>query len=164
MKTKIIPFIILFILLSCTEKQKPQVVERETSTTMDYSKSFDDKGKIKSLYQKISSKGDEKAYEELKNIYFLSGHRLDFLNVSVLMANRYKYEIAYYDIFTCLYGLNSRDDETENWIFDKTTDDTTLKYAIDNLKKADDLGNEDAKAIIAIYKKQNRYPLLIKGE
>jgi hypothetical protein len=162
MKTKIFSIFILFTLINCTEKQKLLKVKTETSTVLDYSKSFENKELMRSLYVKISNEGDTSAYENLKSIYFLSGHRLDFLNVSVLMSNRYKYEMAYYDVFTGLYKLNSKDDKSENWIFDNGTDSFTLKYALENLKKAANLGNNDAKKIIDIYNVQNRYVSLFQ--
>lgn len=156
MKTKIIIlFLFNCILLGCNRKES--VDTNGSSTASVFTKSFNDSENIKKLYKNISEKGDTIAYNNLEKIYFLSGHRLDFLYVSIEMSNKYKYHRAYYDTFTCLYRLNNDDDDSGKWVFDKSTDIETLTYALENLKKASFLGNKQARQIIELYNMQNMY-------
>lgn len=158
MKIRIVILVIFVVISSCKDKiEKKSIANNDVSTAMIFSKSFNDSKKMKDLLDRVLKKGDTIAYNELQSIYFLSGHRLDFLYVSVAMSNRYKYNRAYYDTFTCLYRLNSSKDDTENWIFDKDTDVETVNYAIENLKKSSHLGYVEAKKIVELYKKQKRY-------
>lgn len=158
MKLKTLIFIFIFTIVSCKDKLKPiALTDKSVSTNMLYSKKFSDNEKIENLFNSVSNKGDTIAYKELESIYFLSGHRLDFLYVSITMSNKFKYNRAYYDVFTSLYRLNSKNDQSENWVFDNCTNPETLNFAIENLKRASDLGFKDAKKIIELYKKQKRY-------
>ena len=161
MRTSIVTLVVLLIFSGCKKESKVLENQVETNTTKEFSKSFENKKEMDDLFNKVAAKGDTIAYDKLKSIYFLSGHRFDFLSVSILMSNKFKDQMAYYDTFTCLYRLNGKNDDTENWVFDSYTDPSTLKYALENLKKAAYMGNKDARKIIVIYKEQGRYTRLL---
>lgn len=163
MKIKEFVVVVFFIICaSCNDKKTNQTEikkDDDVSTGSIYSDEYNNKEKTDKLLNKIVHEGDTTAHNNLAEIYFLSGHRLSFLYVSILMANKYKYSQAYYDVYNCLYNLNSKNDNNEEWIFNENTDTETIKYALDCLKKAEKGGVPEAKKILKFYRDQELYKI-----
>ncbi|URC11764.1 MULTISPECIES: hypothetical protein [unclassified Flavobacterium] len=163
MKIKEFVVVVFFIICaSCNDKKTNQAEikkDDDVSTGSVYSDEYNNKEKTDKLLNKIVHEGDTTAYNNLAEIYFLSGHRLSFLYVSILMANKHKYSQAYYDVYNCLYNLNSKNDNNEEWIFNENTDTETIKYALDCLKKAEKGGVPEAKKILKFYRDKELYKI-----
>lgn len=124
-----------FSILCCKNKKDEQPISSTIDTYLNY---FNDKERMDKLIKKIKEKGDTLAYNELKQIYSLSGHKEDYLHISLYMSNRYNYKQAYYDVYKNLSVLNKAikkhaKDSINNQLFlDTETEELRIKY----LKKA----------------------------
>lgn len=155
MKMKISILIILSLLFfSCKDKiEKKTITKNESSTVSLYLGYFNDKNKVDSLMFKIVNKGDTLAYKDLSMIYALSGHRSDYLRVSLIMANKYQYAQAYYDVYNDLYRTNSYiSGNKEETIEDlNVLDNETRNLAFKYLEKAASKGHTKAKKSLLLY-------------
>ena len=106
----------------------------------------------------ILKKGDVEAYNELSLMY-LNENRFTFLPWALVMANKYQYNQAYFDVYSCLFDINCQscnDDQLNNWSLDNL-DNETQCFAISYLRKASIKNHRQAKDVIEIYKKQGKY-------
>lgn len=55
---------------------------------------------IYDLIRKAIAKGDTVAYSNVSSIYFHEENETEFLYVAMIMANKYDYSAAYYDVYT----------------------------------------------------------------
>lgn len=154
MKISTIIIILSLFFFSCKDKiEKKAIPENESSTLSLYLQYFNDKNKVDSLMDKIVNKGDTLAYKDLSMIYALSGHRSDYLRVSLIMANKYQYTQAYYDVYNDLYRTNSyisgnKEETIEDLnMLDKDTRNLAFKY----LEKAASKGHVKAKKSLLLY-------------
>ncbi len=74
----------------------------ETNTYEVYSEEFFNVVKMDSLKNKVRKEGDILAFQELKEIYYNSGHENEFLYYSTFMANVYNYDYAFYTSYSIL--------------------------------------------------------------
>lgn len=154
--TKLIFVITLFFLFTCCSKKKietqieKQNIEEPINTKKFYLNYFNDEKKIAILSDKIKVKGDTIAYKELSYIYKLSGHDNDFLYYSFIMANDFKYNRAYYDVYIALSKLNINNHEHTNGFSLENLDKENKKLAIEYLKKASKGGLKEANKILKL--------------
>lgn len=167
MKMKISILIIFsLVFFNCKDKIEKKIIPKNESksTVSLYLEYFNDRKKTDSLMDKILYKGDTLAYRELSMIYGLSGHRSDYIRVSILMANKFKYKQAYYDVYTTLYRLNSylngEKEETKESL--NGLDKETRLFAFEYLKKAANKGHIKAKKSLLLYDKYGE--LLLKDK
>lgn len=155
MKKIILIFTISLCIFSCkkdklsnklTDKSKVIEENESVSTRSVYTEYFNDKEKVKKLMSRIQTKGDTLAYTELYQIYALSGHKGDFIFVSLFMANKYQYKQAYYNVYKTLNVINGIIINTNNCENDNQNflDDNTKNFAIGYLKKAASKGHLEA--------------------
>lgn len=101
----------------------------------------------------------KECYNELRKHYFKIGVYKLF-PCALLMANKYHYTQAYFDVYYSLYDLNSLGENenppVKNWSLDKL-DQKTQKMAVEYLKIAADKGHLKAKKIWGLYRKEGRY-------
>ncbi|WP_394775761.1 hypothetical protein [Flavobacterium sp.] len=155
MKMKISILIILSLFFfSCKDnREKKIILKNESSTLSLYLDYFNDKNKVDSLMDKIVNKGDTIAYRDLSMIYALSGHRSDYLRVSLIMANKYQYAQAYYDVYNDFYRTNNyiignKEETIEDLnVLDKETRNLAFKY----LEKAASKGHTKARKSLLLY-------------
>lgn len=106
--------------------------------------------KIADLKKAVLREGDTNAYYELKIAYLDNEFPEEFLIFSLIMANKYDYLQAYFDVFTCL---------TDVYLTDiSKIDEKSANLAIEYLFKAQEKGHHQAKDIIkkcAITKSEN---------
>ena len=138
---KVILIIIISLsILCCKDKKNDNLISKEVSisTTSTYLEYFNDKEKIDKLTSSIKNNGDTLAYYELWKIYSLSGHKEDYLHISLFMANKYKYKQAYYDVYKNLSVLEKTIKKNpKNSIKEQNTLDKEIeKLKIEYLKKA----------------------------
>jgi len=100
------------------------------------------------LARLIFQEGDSSAYYELSMQYLDYGYER-FLPFALIMANKYDYQQAYFDIFDCLWHIYGK--PTAELILLEDLDSTTQKMAIDYLIKASFKGHEQAKEILGEY-------------
>lgn len=157
---KLIPIAILgLFVLSCKNEEKkslPVIEEKVQSTTGLYTDYFNDTKKVRALSDKILFAGDTLAYKELYGIYALSGHKEEYLCTSILMANKYGYRQACYDVYSILYRMSNFVNKEKLTSLDNETQVFALKY----LKKAAEQGHVQAKEDLLLYGKKGE--LLLK--
>ena len=96
------------------------------------------------LRNQIVIHGDIKAYEDLKIWYYDMDYQQEILFYSFLMANKYDYVQAYYDVFHNLvieYYVNE-------WSIDDTTADLAMSYLFKAAEKEHDQAKEEVQKII----------------
>lgn len=105
---------------------------------------------------KIVFKGDKLAYRELAMIYGLSGHRSEYLYVSLIMAIKYDYDQAYYDVYNNLYEMNSyiKEEKEETIESLSVLDKETRTFAFKYLEKAAKKGHLKAIKSLMLYDKE----------
>lgn len=137
MKRSLVILLVFINLVSCKNKTNPNEVSINTSTHPD-----------KELEQLILQKGDSSAYYELSMQYLDYGYE-KFLPFALIMANKYDYPQAYFDVFSCLWEIYGK--TTTRFMLLDSLDYTTQKMAIDYLKKASFKGHGQAKEILGEY-------------
>jgi len=135
--------IVGFFVISCNESPKEKEVE---IVHMGLSQISPDS--INILIDNSILKGDTLSYDAIRAHYFIRNMYPDFLNYSLLMANKFKYNKACYDVYFILthsrWGLQVAN-----------LDPTTQKIALSYLFKAYKLGSSDAVWEIKNLKEQN---------
>ena len=82
---------------------------------------------IEELKKLVISKGDTKAYYELQ-IAYLNVHYYgeEYLLYSIIMADKYNYPLAYFNVYHCLISILER--HSEDGKIDEKTKELALKY------------------------------------
>ncbi len=97
--------------------------------------------------RKICRLGDIQAYKRMKELYKSKGVEREVIFYSIVMANRYNYPPAYFDIYMCLWKAFNGGKKADLW--DMTRFDIKSKeFAMFYLKKAVVSGNQQAREII----------------
>lgn len=105
-----------------------------------------------------SLKGDTIAYERLQDIYFNNNYE-EFLKYSHILSIKYNYKKAYYDTFEIIYISKGHNDNCIDYDLNCLKNDDR-KIAVENLKKAIELGYEPAiETFCSYYNKNKMYPL-----
>ena len=118
--------------------------KKELKTSLKSASSLD-------FYRKqVIEQGDFTAYNELQFEYDNSDN---FLYVALIMANKYDYDEAYYDVFYCLtrYSNKNKLDALDD--LDNTTKAMALNYLIKGAAK----GNNDCKRVLGSFYLQGKY-------
>ena len=96
----------------------------------------------KELKKLILYNGDEDAYDELDIAYLDHSFQEEFLLYALIMANKYDYPQAYFDVFYCLTGIYG--DITK-------IDVKTAALAIEYLLQANEKGHHQANKMVQEY-------------
>lgn len=131
MKNYILFVFIIFI--SCNEKKSVDVKNDNSIDSISpndfYMEIYNDKKYIDSLLNKIENEGDTLAYNRTYSISSLSGHYRELYYYQQIMAVKYKYPKAYFDMFNLMH----------------LSDNTDLrKLSVYYLLKACEMGNKRA--------------------
>ena len=130
-------FIIILIITGCTHKAASDKL-KETAEWVCGNATSKPVNELESLVLK----GDTNAYDELFIAYLdIGSTRL--LPYALLMANKYDYTDAYYDVYFCLTLLYWDDCLDESCYLD-SLDIQTRTMALEYLKKAADKGERNA--------------------
>lgn len=131
MKPKLfILILLLFAFSACKEKEK-----HSKERSMNDPGVSDDE-----LKKAILSKGDTAAYQSLDIAYLDYSYKEEFLLYALVMANKYDYPQAYFDVFFCLTQTFSNNFGN--------IDETTATMAVDYLLKASEKGHDQAKEMV----------------
>ncbi|WP_304200111.1 hypothetical protein [Flavobacterium alvei] len=139
MKSTIITCALGAIILSCNlNKEKIIPMNNVSNSEME-------------LYRKLAiEKGDTIAYKELE----LENYESDsFLYVSLIMANKYNYPSAYYNVF---HSLVKQSNKKELEALDDL-DEITKKMAIDYLMMGAEKGDKQCQNILGIFYLEGKY-------
>lgn len=117
MKRVIILFYFITFFISCSDKKNEINVDKTTSPSEIFLDKFRDEELKNDLKNKIHN-GDTLAYNDLKEIYYLTGNKKDFLFYSVLMVDNYEYLDAYKDCYYLLKNNNSDNNNFNNRLAD----------------------------------------------
>lgn len=126
MKTNVLIIIILSIFSSCKKAEVKKEVKNEdfeTSTPELYLTYFRNVELTDSLKNMVH-KGDTIAYENLKEIYYLSGYQKEFFFYSYYMAKNFNHYKAYND---CYYNLKYQKKDSSDIVLEKVTEYFLLK-------------------------------------
>lgn len=130
-------FFFIFLFIACNNKDKEVEVSGNSSKYSD-----------NELIQAIFTLGDTAAYNTLCMVYLDYGSE-KFLPFALIMANKYDYPKAYFDVFSCLHDIYG-DTTKDLWILDNL-DSTTQSFALNYLKKSSSKGYFQAKDILGHY-------------
>ena len=129
--------IILFAFTSCDMK-RGETKSNEVERSMNQPAISENE-----LKKIILSDGDKNAYDELSISYLDHPIQEEFLLYALVMANKYDYPQAYFDVFSCLtdiyYGNITK------------IDDKTATLAIEYLLQANEKGHHQANEIVQEY-------------
>ncbi|MBP5426524.1 MAG: hypothetical protein J6Y29_01280 [Clostridiales bacterium] len=129
MKKNTYIFILLFMIMSCDLK-------KDKGVPMNYREIPD------SVLEKlVIEKGDTSAYYDLF-VSYLDYSPEKFLPYALIMANKYNYPQAYYDVYDRLWYLYENSD---------SLDVTTKKIALEYLEKAAQKGHTQARQTLEEY-------------
>jgi hypothetical protein len=136
MRYCVIIFICLF-LIGCNSKKENQTKKEEEVTMNQPLRNETD------LKKAILIGGDKDAYYELKIAYLDYSYTEEFLLYAMIMANKYDYPQAYFDVYFFLTQVFSRNI--------KNIDECSAKLAVEYLLKAYEKGHHQAKDIVEKY-------------
>ena len=147
MKNKINLCLVLIILfISCQEKKtnissqekKTKAIVKDHDEIPSYIKRLDNKKLTDSLFNLSINKGDIKAYDKVAADFILDEEYPKLFYYSLIMANKYNYNAAYFHVFVILSNSSS------DMSFDKL-DKKTKNLALYYLVKANEMGYDSAK-------------------
>lgn len=134
--------IVLFAFISCDMK-KSETNSNESIRSMNQPTVSESELKEAILYN-----GDTSAYYELSVSYFDHSIQEEFLFYSLIMANKYDYPQAYFDVYFYLTQIFSSDINN--------IDESSANLAIYYLLKANEKGHHQAKDIVEKYSVTNK--------
>lgn len=138
---KLIIVILGFLFFSCKQNSSISINHRDNADI--------------ELKRKILEKGDIEAYQDL-GIKLLDEDKAYLLSYSLVMANKYDYSKAYYDVFEILMTSNGCSVDYDLSCLDDLTKNMMLKY----LRKAIEKGDKTAsKILLDYYDKDKSYPI-----
>lgn len=129
MKYIVIVFICL-LFMSCNSRKKENANNEKVISMNQPSKS------VESLKIAVLKTGDIHAYDELSIAYLDNPFQEEFLLYSLIMANKYDYPQAYFDVFYCLSDVYRSDISS--------LDEQSAILAITYLLKASEKGHQQA--------------------
>lgn len=131
------------LLMSCNNSEKKSNRAFEQSMNQP-SKSLSE---LKSL---VLNKGDVKAYDELIAAYLDESNSEEFLLYAIIMANKFNYPQAYFDVYSCLVNVFYSDITK--------IDENTAALAITYLEKAAKKGHEQAQEMVKEFSINSKIP------
>ena len=131
---------ILMIMLGCTHKPTPD--KEKSNADTEVWECVSNASPINEL-EPFVLKGNVEAYDELCQAYMENDMHSSLLPYALLMANKYDYTMAYYDVYSCLSFIYWDSCHDESCSLD-SLDMQTRKMALDYLKKAADKGEPNA--------------------
>lgn len=98
----------LLIIVACKkENNDEEIVESENSASY-FQKKLNNLVLMDSLSKRVTEYGDTKAYFEIQSIYNIAEQKsTSALYYSLIMANKYNYNQAYYDVYQILNSKNA---------------------------------------------------------
>ncbi|MBI3134274.1 MAG: hypothetical protein HYZ14_06310 [Bacteroidetes bacterium] len=158
-------FSMLFI-TACSESSPIDTSHDQVETSLDTNKDttqqndeqISESTETENLENLVLMNGDTNAYQALYTQY-VDKEQGEFLSFALIMANKYNYTQAYFDCYFSLFEVNCMEctnDELNKWSLENL-DAVTRTMALDYLKKAADLGHDQALDILKIYKDENKY-------
>lgn len=132
-------FILIFTLFqffACNHKTEKATTRAEKSINQPTRS-------MSTLKKLVLTQGDEDAYYELSNAYLDYEYPEEFLMYAMIMANKYNYPQAYFDVYDCIIGINRLDI--------KSIDENSASIAIKYLLKASEKEHEQAQEIVKEY-------------
>ncbi|BES62599.1 hypothetical protein [Dysgonomonas capnocytophagoides] len=119
--------LIIFMVFGCHKKKENKEIPINYTSTSD---TF--------LKKRIIECGDTASYQTLWYSYLDSPQPEEFLYYAMIMANKYNYPQAYYDVYLCLANTTDVD----------KLDDATKKIVVEYLVKASERGQDQASEVL----------------
>lgn len=143
-------FFILFVVLfelSCSPNKKDK--EQFKQQTIECYPMNNPENKNINEVKSLAIRGDTLAYIYLSH-FFMPENYFEFLPYALIMANKYDYSFAYFDVFDCIWQIYDNGLDNEIYLLD-SLDANTQKMAIDYLKKGVKKGNKNCMEVLGDY-------------
>jgi hypothetical protein len=115
-------FILLLIIVACKKENNDDKIIVSENSASYFQKKLNNLILMDSLSKRVIEHGDAEAYFEIQSIYNIAEQkRTSALYYAIIMANKYNYNQAYYDVYEILNSTNA--------------DNKTKKIANEYLKK-----------------------------
>jgi len=89
------------VFYSCSRNEKkPEIID--SNSGIFFREQAHDKKLVDSLTNLVLNKGDTLAYHELKTIYYIGEGPTSYFYYAIIMANKYNYKQASYDVYNIL--------------------------------------------------------------
>lgn len=100
--------LLLLIIVACKkENNDEEIIESENSASY-FQKKLNNIVLMDSLSKRVTEYGDTKAYFEIQSIYNIAEQKnTSALYYALIMANKYNYNQAYYDVYEILNSTNA---------------------------------------------------------
>lgn len=134
---KLLLFLLVCLTLSCTQEVKQN---KDNSFSMNQPEL-----EINKLKNLIINKGDTSAYNQL-DVAFLDQRHEEFIIYALVMANKYDYPKAYYDVFSCICDIYGDIDKLS--YLDSQTRQFALNYLTLSVQKGYEIGKGDLSTIM----------------
>lgn len=122
--------LLLLIIVACKKENNNEVIVSSENSGSYFQKKLNNLALMDSLSKRVIDHGDTKAYFEIQAIYNIAEQkRTSALYYALIMANKYNYNQAYYDVYEILNSTNM-DDKTK-----EMANEYLKKYKKENLKK-----------------------------
>jgi hypothetical protein len=107
-KIGLIFFILLLFFAACKKENNiDEIVESENSASY-FQKKLNNLVLMDSLSKRVTEYGDTNAYFEIQSIYNIAEQKnTSALYYALIMANKYNYNQAYYDVYEILNSTNA---------------------------------------------------------
>jgi hypothetical protein len=138
MKTFII-LTITILFFSCNLENKKEENKHEKHNELSFSTNQQGNSNETELKMAVLYEGDTQSYERLDIAFLDYSFQEEFLIYALIMANKYDYPQAYFDVYVCLTNVFSDISEI---------DEATANLAISYLLKAKDKGHHQANDIV----------------
>ncbi len=102
----------------------------------------------------LVKQGDAIAYDALSIYFSCSENSEELLPYAFLMANKYNYKKAYYDVFDCFWSIYA---ETGSIVLLDNLDATTRNLALEYLKKGAELGENNCQYRLGCFYFEGKY-------
>jgi len=103
----------------------------------------------------LVKQGNISAYDDLFRYFCYSGNLEELLPYALLMANKYNYERAYFDVCYCLWALYP--ETTYRLSLLDSLDETTRNLALEYLQKGAELGETNCLWRLGNYYLEGKY-------
>ena len=147
MKQNVIILVIFLFLAACCQKKEKTLFSSMNQPLEN----------PKELRKAVIEKGDTSAYYSLFMMYLDFQYPEEILFYSLIMADKYNYPDAYFDVFSCLTDVNRYyEKDNDDWSLDSLNNDLR-EMAVKYLIKAADKGHKQAKEVLEDYYLKGKY-------
>jgi hypothetical protein len=100
--------LLLLIIVACKKENNDEEIIKSENSASYFQKKLNNIVLMDSLSKRVTEYGDTKAYFEIQSIYNIAEQKnTSALYYALIMANKYNYNQAYYDVYEILNSTNA---------------------------------------------------------